>query len=285
MLKKKRLNLGCGRRTHSEWINVDLYAANSAVIQHDLRKPLPFDSASIDVAYHSHVLEHFARSEALAFIRECIRVLKPGGVLRVAVPDLESICSEYLRQIALWRSGHGDAADLEWMRIELLDQLVRQSPGGEMLRYLRDETIPNAPFVISRLGDEAKSQIGKRSFLGQGPKRKFIPRVRHWFRLVAASLMQPQDFVTKVLLSKANQELLRIGHFRMAGEVHKWMYDEASITSMLTSLGLVNVARCLATESRVDDWPSIGLDVNDSNLPRKPDSIYMEASKPQTAVE
>lgn len=281
MHSNARINLGCGRRTHPDWINVDLYASNAGVVQHDLRRPLPFESDSIEVAYHSHVLEHFELSEGMAFMKECVRVLKPGGVLRIVVPDLESICREYIRQISIWRTGQADcASDLEWMRIELVDQLARETPGGEMLRYLRYENIPNASFVISRLGDEAKSQVEKRR-VREMTTQATAPLARQFFCFVVGILRNPQQFVTEVLLSKTNQKLLRIGRFRMAGEVHKWMYDEASIYVMLSTLGLVNITRCLASESRVEDWERIGLDVNDGKQPRKPDSIYMEATKPQ----
>jgi predicted SAM-dependent methyltransferase len=63
---------------------------------HDVRNPLPFPTDSADVIYSSHLLEHLYFEEAGKLVRECFRVLKAGGVLRVVVPDLGAIVREYL---------------------------------------------------------------------------------------------------------------------------------------------------------------------------------------------
>ena len=57
-------------------------------VHHDLRYGAPFIDASVDVALMSHFLEHLSRSQGRALLAECRRVLRPGGLLRVAVPDL-----------------------------------------------------------------------------------------------------------------------------------------------------------------------------------------------------
>jgi predicted SAM-dependent methyltransferase len=62
----------------------------------DLSKPLPFPDNSVSAIYASHVLEHLYRSQALALLSECKRVLKPGGTLRLVVPDLHAMIGEYL---------------------------------------------------------------------------------------------------------------------------------------------------------------------------------------------
>jgi predicted SAM-dependent methyltransferase len=107
-----RLNLGSGfRPKHAAgWINIDL--SDEADLQLDLREPLPFHDNSVAEIYSEHFLEHLSYpnlgdstaweietperpSEALAFLRECRRVLVPGGVLDLVVPDAESILIEY----------------------------------------------------------------------------------------------------------------------------------------------------------------------------------------------
>lgn len=75
----KRLNLGCGSRFHPAWTNIDFASADS-VLSQDLRKGTPFADEEFGVLYHSHVLEHFNRPDARAFLRECWRVLNRGGV-------------------------------------------------------------------------------------------------------------------------------------------------------------------------------------------------------------
>lgn len=64
----------------------------------NLRKPLPFADGSFDAVYSSHTVEHLARSEAVALLKEVRRVLRPGGVCRTLVPDLESLVHEYMGQ-------------------------------------------------------------------------------------------------------------------------------------------------------------------------------------------
>jgi SAM-dependent methyltransferase len=62
----------------------------------NLLKPLPFANYSVDAVYASHVWEHLYRQDAEKVTREVLRVLKPGGVLRLAVPNLEHYCRVYL---------------------------------------------------------------------------------------------------------------------------------------------------------------------------------------------
>ena len=66
------------------------------VVCWDLRRGIPFPDRTFDGVYHCHVLEHIDREDAPGFLRECFRVLKPQGILRVVVPDLEVLAREYL---------------------------------------------------------------------------------------------------------------------------------------------------------------------------------------------
>ena len=66
------------------------------ILVHDLRKPLPFPDGYAGAVYGSHVLEHLWLAEAERLLAECFRVLEPGGVLRIVVPDLRAIVQEYL---------------------------------------------------------------------------------------------------------------------------------------------------------------------------------------------
>jgi SAM-dependent methyltransferase len=89
----------------------------------DLKLGIPFSDASVDVVYHSHVLEHLDRQDAPGFLCECLRVLKPGGILRVVVPDLEQLARRYLDAATLLPGGataaeHAAAVD------EIFDQMV-----------------------------------------------------------------------------------------------------------------------------------------------------------------
>src|SRR5690242_7915504 len=117
-MTKSYLNLGCGQRFHSAWINVDHVPSDSSVIQHDLAQGIPFPNNSFDVVYHSHLLEHFSRPEGARFLKECSRVLKPGGLLRIAVPDLERIARTYLHALEEAVNGSQEWRDnYDWMML------------------------------------------------------------------------------------------------------------------------------------------------------------------------
>lgn len=96
-IKMKLLNLGCGTHFHNDWTNLDFVSTGENVIAHDLLKGIPFKNKSFDVVYHSHVLEHFRKEDGAAFMKECYRVLKPGGIIRVVLPNLETIVKNYIQ--------------------------------------------------------------------------------------------------------------------------------------------------------------------------------------------
>lgn len=82
-----RLNLGCGPNLRSGWLNIDLTHSKSDV-QLDLREVWPFENNSVTRVYSEHVFEHFDfPAEVQHFMAESLRVLKPGGIFDVGVPD------------------------------------------------------------------------------------------------------------------------------------------------------------------------------------------------------
>lgn len=132
----KLLNLGCGSHYHKEWTNIDFVSKNEDVIPHNLLNGIPFPNNDFDVIYHSHVLEHFQKEDGYKFLKECFRVLNYNGIIRVAVPDLEIIVKEYLKNLQLAIQGNLEAKfNYEWIKLELFDQMVRNESGGEMKNY------------------------------------------------------------------------------------------------------------------------------------------------------
>ena len=98
------LNIGCGAHYHPAWTNIDVAPASKEVLPWDVKKGLPFKDDSFDVVYHSHVLEHLSPQDASPFLRETARVLKPAGMTRVVVPDLEQIVRLYLEKLEAARN-------------------------------------------------------------------------------------------------------------------------------------------------------------------------------------
>lgn len=82
-----KVNIGAGRFPLKGWLNVDLPPAQLGI---NLRWGLPLRDGSVSYAFMSHVLEHFYYPrEALGILREIRRVLRPGGQVRIVVPDIE----------------------------------------------------------------------------------------------------------------------------------------------------------------------------------------------------
>jgi SAM-dependent methyltransferase len=68
----------------------------------DLRYPLRIDSDAVDGIFTEHTLEHLGFPDGLRLLRECHRVLKPGGVLRIVVPDVELFLTHYCAGDQQW---------------------------------------------------------------------------------------------------------------------------------------------------------------------------------------
>jgi predicted SAM-dependent methyltransferase len=267
------LNLGCGSHFHPNWTNVDFVSTGEGVLAHNLRTGIPFDDCTFDVVYHSHVLEHFPKDEAPYFLYECLRVLKPEGVLRLVVPDLEQIARCYLKALEHSLAGSQEwAQNYNWILLELYDQVVRNVSGGDMAAYLAQETIANEDFVIQRTGHEAENLIRILR------ARKSRLEESHSF----AALSESESLLLD-LLGSEDYQALQIGRFRKSGEVHQWMYDRYSIKVLLEDRGFQNISICSASESSIPNFVSFCLDTLPDGRTRKPDSLFMEAIKPAHA--
>lgn len=124
-----RLNLGCGQAPSTGWLNYDnspaVWLARSPLLarllrsaglidagscefvafcrSHQIRyanaaRRIPHATGAVEAIYSSHMIEHLVRDDAWTFLLECHRVLKPGGRLRLVVPDLHALVHEYLRK-------------------------------------------------------------------------------------------------------------------------------------------------------------------------------------------
>jgi len=86
--REPRLNVGCGPNPEPGWLNCDLKPQGSGVVYLDASLPFPFPSGVFRFVYSEHLIEHLDRRGAAVFLREAFRVLRPGGAIRVATPDL-----------------------------------------------------------------------------------------------------------------------------------------------------------------------------------------------------
>jgi predicted SAM-dependent methyltransferase len=91
-----KLHIGCGKRFIDGFIHVDAYPGAHVNLVCDLRDlGKHFVPGSISEIYACHVLEHFGRHEVSHLMIEWAKLLKPGGLMRIAVPDLEAVFEHY----------------------------------------------------------------------------------------------------------------------------------------------------------------------------------------------
>jgi len=151
-------NLACGDKTSDRCVNIDwsiylrlkrlplpapllraglngtrmarLARISNHVRVHDLRKGIPGADSSADAVYHSHFLEHLDRAKAPAFLREIRRVLKPGGIQRVVVPDFSVLCRRYLEHLDACRLDMDKWQAHEGSIAAILEHMVREEAFG-----------------------------------------------------------------------------------------------------------------------------------------------------------
>lgn len=266
------LNLGCGDRFHPDWTNLDFNSNDPHVRVYDLAKGLPFSDSAFEVVYLSHVLEHFSESAGLNLVRECHRVLRGKGIVRVVVPDLEQIATLYLQELSKVETGAtDDSSAYDWMRLELFDQMVREKPGGEIAEFIQRADTNALGLARERLGGE-------------------MERIRSSFD--SAKRRQTPTGAKNRGLSRLQRKLLRLmggpdaisaydaGRFRLSGEVHLCMYDGFSLARALERAQFRESRSVQADESSIPDWTSFNLDTEPDGRIYKPDSLYMEATRP-----
>lgn len=89
----RRLHVGCGKNRFSGWLNADITPKADIIVF--LGWSLPFKRDFLDRIYCEHVLEHAPYETGVFFLKEAYRTLRPGGCIRIAVPDLEDIVAGY----------------------------------------------------------------------------------------------------------------------------------------------------------------------------------------------
>ena len=132
------LNIGCGRQHLSGFVNMDIEQPYDVKL--DATQGLPYQDQTVDGVYSEHFFEHLTQTEGLAFLRECRRVLKLDGRIRVAMPDLDEEVRRYVSTD--WRGDDGIFnLGFEWVanRCEMLNIGMRE--WGHKYLYNEEELV------------------------------------------------------------------------------------------------------------------------------------------------
>jgi predicted SAM-dependent methyltransferase len=81
------LHIGCGGNHLDRWLNTELCPRGNEIFL-DATRPFPLPADSFDYIYSEHMIEHIPYARALDMLRECRRILRAGGVIRLVTPDL-----------------------------------------------------------------------------------------------------------------------------------------------------------------------------------------------------
>lgn len=272
--KKTFVNLACGATfvDAPNWINFDFAATGPAVHEIDLLERLPLNDRDVDFVYCSHFLEHIPRNRTVQFLQECHRVLKPGGILRLVVPDFEEMCMEYLKQRQSQRHEQAD-----YMMIEILDQCVRKTPGGELGLLYRDlAAVPDSTlhaYIRQRAGEDIAADSPNLHSKPSGWMRRRDPR-----GLLRNLQSRYTRFVCLLLPAAFRRQNVS---FAPVGENHAWLYDYHSLQAMLVNgAGFTKAVKLSCVQSGCDEFPFRPLDATEDGKPRKGlQSMFVEATK------
>lgn len=143
--KDLRVNLGCGYRPLDGWVNVDVARGPQVDVVWDLRESLPFPDESCAAVFSEHVIEHLSSEDGERLLRECYRVLQPGGALRLSTPDAERYLKSYATDGEFLRHPNFDLPIETPM--DRINQMMREN--GQHLWIYDDESLR---LLLKRVG-------------------------------------------------------------------------------------------------------------------------------------
>ena len=272
MKKKILLNIACGEvfSKDSSWINLDIVSNNKHVKKYNLLNKLPFSSNSVDAIYCSHFIEHIPIHRVNSFLKECYRILKKKGVLRLVLPDFEELTKEYLKQIKLKNYKFSKIVHLS-----IIDQCVRKYPGGELDQYYKKLMIEKnrrkeeIKFINYLNGVNFKKKLKKKKPLSQKINQIFFLFKEffflYWLRIV--TLLLPKSFVDQNV------------SFARTGEIHQWVWDYYMLKERLLSAGFKNIFKTSFNKTKYKEFKLFKFDEYKRKKSRGIESMYIESIK------
>ena len=168
---KKYLDIGCGPNTSMEFVNLDYHWTPNIDVCWDLSlKKLPFEENQFEGIFSEHCLEHVSFEVTSTILKECFRILKPSGVLRIIVPDGEIYCDLYIRK------KKGEQVMLPYEEAGYISPMHRING---IFRKYGHQFIYDFETLSILLKNVGFSQISKVSF-GKGIQPKLFHRDTEW---------------------------------------------------------------------------------------------------------
>jgi predicted SAM-dependent methyltransferase len=87
----RKVQIGAGSHPINGWLNSDYFPLKLNIIHIDATRKFPIESDTIDYVFNEHMIEHIPYIDAVYMLGEIYRILKPGGILRVATPDINFV--------------------------------------------------------------------------------------------------------------------------------------------------------------------------------------------------
>ncbi|HAC64737.1 MAG TPA: hypothetical protein DCF68_14675 [Cyanothece sp. UBA12306] len=176
---KKFYNIGAGNWRHPAWTNIDnfsdWYQKNPIDISFDLSSntSLPIEDDSTELIYSSHTLEHINNESAFNILKEAYRILKKGGAIRIAVPNIELAYRAFKKQ---------DKHYFYWFPHPFIKLSVEEISIGQMLvnhfathtakTFLSDQRVASTDATqVQQFSDEEINQIFARMPLNEALDR------------------------------------------------------------------------------------------------------------------
>ncbi len=275
----------------TEWTNVMFVVVPQPPIENifyvDLSKqPLDFPDNTFDAVNTYHLLEHLTLQEGEQLVAEIFRVLKPGAIFRASVPDLESICREYLHylEVASKEPTVQNIRRYRWNVMQILDQMVREKSGGMMLDAIR------AGDYDQDYVDEKYSDVYRPFFKYRHERKRDAPNFERRTLWQRVKTLTPLTFYEGLKwrigayvqrLVKSEQAALQ--HPRTTRETWRWMYDRLSLSLLMKKAGFVEVQQKDFKHSDIPHWGKYDLDCSNFADRAIDPSVYIEGLKPEAA--
>lgn len=241
-----------------------------------MRDGVPLDTGSVDFVYHSHFMEHLSRPDAIGLMHECARLTRPGGVLRVVVPDHEYNVRLYLAALeqVVAEDSRANRDRYEWSVLNMFDQMVRVESGGQMARYWGRRDLSEWDYVVSTTGGVEANEIREKLL---GPQPAYASPLQRAWRDPKRALRAVSNRLLQLAQRARYGTWADVFRPVLTGELHRWAWDRYSIKNALEEAGFTSVRVLDATTSEIPGFVDDNLDTDASGRPRKPNSLYVEA--------